>query len=345
MVSKFNNSRGTTPNKFYQILKYFSFMKFIWIVITFLSGSTYVLNTTHIAQAQQIISSNNLTLSIPYDFQVTPFPDTIEGKLAAYGKQLITETYFYIGPDSNNPIAGNHLACTNCHLNGGTKPFAAPYIGLNAVFPHFIGREGKIESLEERINGCFERSLNGKTIDASSQEMRAIVTYMKHLSTGVPIGKRIYGQGLTKLETISRAANPVNGAKIYEQYCIACHGDHGQGIPGVVGNRKGGYIFPPLWGQDSYNDGAGMARLLTAASFIKGNMPLGASADNPILSDEEAYDVAAFINSHPRPIKINKEKDYPDLTKKPKDSPYPPYADSIPQSQHQLGPYDFNIDP
>ncbi len=307
-------------------------------------GILCTVKTIHIAQAQQQYPScsNDVICSIPTNFRVPPFPETPEGKLAAYGKLLITETYAQIGPESKNPITGNHLACVSCHLNGGTKPFAAPYVGLTGVFPIFIGREGKVESLEERVNGCLERSLNGKAIDVSSHEMRAIVTYMKHLSTGVPVGKRIAGQGFTTLDVPARAADPLAGEKVYAKHCMACHGEDGEGKPGSAGNREGGYLFPPLWGRDSYNDGAGMARLLSAARFIKGNMPLGVSAENPVLSDEEAYDVAAYINSHDRPIKPNKEKDYPDLTKKPKDSPYPPYADSIPQPQHQLGPYDFS---
>ena len=311
----------------------------VFICIVSLSMMSFISNI----QAQQTEDHhNNAVLQmISADYQTAPFPDTPEGKMAAYGELLITETYAHIGPESQNPITGNRLACASCHLNGGTKPFAAPYIGLTGVFPIFIGREGKVESLEERVNGCLERSMNGKAIDVNSHEMRAMLTYMKHLSAGVPIGKRITGQGFTKFEPPARAANPLAGEKAYGKYCIACHGADGQGIRGTAGNREGGYIFPPLWGNDTFNDGAGMARLLTAARFIKGNMPLGVTAENPMLSDEEAYDVAAYINSHERPVMANKEKDYPDLTRKPKDSPYPPYADSIPQSQHKLGPYDF----
>lgn len=298
-------------------------------------GSFLLLNLlNHCAHAED-------SVAISDEFQIAPFPETAEGKLAAYGKSLITDTYSLLGPNSSKPTSGNRLACASCHLNAGTKSFAAPYIGLTGVFPIFIGREGKVESLEERINGCFERSLNGKALDVSSTEMRAIVTYMKHLSSGIPIGKRIQGQGFTAFTAPARAANPVNGAKVYEKHCISCHGDNGQGVLGSKGNREGGYLFPPLWGPDSFNDGAGMARVITAAKYIKGNMPFGTKASAPVLTDDEAFDVAAFINSHPRPEKANKENDYPDRSKKPKDSPYPPYADSIPQTQHKYGPYNF----
>lgn len=278
---------------------------------------------------------------IEADFQVTPFEETEEGKLAQFGEKLINETYAHIGPESQNKISGNRLACASCHLDGGTKPFAAPYIGLSGVFPIYIGRENKVESLEERINGCFERSMNGRAIDVNSLEMRSIVTYIKHLSKEVSVGTRIEGQGFVEFNPPKRAADPEKGLLVYQKLCVSCHGTDGQGLEGTKGNREGGYIYPPLWGEDSYNDGAGMARLLTAARFIKGNMPLGATHDNPMVSDEEAYDVAAYINSHSRPEKTDKEQDYPDLSKKPEDCPYPPYQDSVSQEQHRLGPFDF----
>lgn len=279
--------------------------------------------------------------SIPEDFIIEPFDDSEEGKMAEYGHRLITETYAYIGPDTKIAITGNRLSCSSCHLNGGTKPFAAPYVGLCGIFPIYIGRENKVVSLEERINGCFERSMNGRPVDVNSKEMRAIVSYIKHISKNTPIGKRIIGQGFVDFEAPGRPANVHDGKLVYQSNCKSCHGEQGQGVKGNKGNREGGYIYPPLWGTDSYNDGAGMARLLTAARFIKGNMPLGVTHESPILSDEEAYDVAAYINSFSRPQKANKELDYPDLTKKPKDCPYPPYSDDIPQAQHKLGPYNF----
>lgn len=264
------------------------------------------------------------------------FTSSKEGELASYGEKLIKETYNYFYRDGQK--IGNHLACTNCHLNGGTKSFAAPYIGLTGVFPIYIGREDKIESLEERINGCFERSMNGEAIAINSTEMRAIITYIKHISDQTPVGKRIPGQGFVKIEVPERAADPKSGSVVFQQQCKSCHGAEGQGIK--LANSKG-YQYPPLWGPDSYNDGAGMSRLLTAAKFIKGNMPLGATHDAPILSDEDAYDVAAYINSFPRPEKANKELDYPNLAKKPKDTPYPPFNDEISQLQHKYGPYNF----
>jgi len=171
--------------------------------------------------------------------------------------------------------------------------------------------------------------------------MRAIISYIKHISADVPVGKRMEGQGFVDFKAPERAANPKEGSLVYQNRCASCHGAQGEGLQGSNGHREAGYIYPPLWGDDSYNDGAGMARLLTAARFIKGNMPLGVQHDSPLLTDAEAYDVAAYINSHNRPSKAQKELDYPDLTKKPKDCPYPPYADHISQEQHKFGPYTF----
>lgn len=269
-------------------------------------------------------------------FKEISFKDNPEGEMASYGEKLIKNTYDYFY-DGEVKI-GNKLACSSCHLNGGTKAFAAPYVGLTNVFPTYIGRENKIESLEERINGCFERSMNGRAIPENSKEMRAIVTYIKNISVNTVNKGRLAGQGFIKMDIPNRAADLKHGQVVFDNKCASCHGRDGQGLPHTAGK---GYQYPPLWGKDSYNDGAGMARLLTAARFIKANMPLGATYDSPQLRDDEAYDVAAYINSFDRPQKTNKQLDYPNLSKKPKDSPYPPYADNINIEQHKIGPYNF----
>ncbi|WP_312187666.1 c-type cytochrome [Sphingobacterium sp.] len=270
------------------------------------------------------------------EFKEVSFKDNPEGKMARYGEKLIKNTYDYFY-EADVKI-GNRLACTSCHLNGGTKAFAAPYVGLSNVFPTYIGRENKVESLEERVNGCFERSMNGRAIPENSKEMRAIVTYIKNISINTVNKGRLAGQGFVKMDIPNRAANLKHGQLVFEGKCTSCHGKDGQGLPQTTGK---GYQYPPLWGKDSYNDGAGMARLLTATRFIKANMPLGSTYDAPQLTDDEAYDVAAYINSFDRPHKANKEQDYPNLSKKPKDSPYPPYADNISLQQHKIGPYNF----
>jgi thiosulfate dehydrogenase len=131
-----------------------------------------------------------------------------------------------------------------------------------------------------------------------------------------------------------RAADPVSGERVYEARCAVCHGAEGQGLRATAEPRDG-YVFPPLWGPDSFNDGAGMHRVLTAAGFIKARMPLG----QPDLTNDEAFDVAAYINSHARPAMSGLEVDYPDRATKPVDSPYGPYADPFPAERHKYGPY------
>lgn len=267
------------------------------------------------------------------DYKEQAFPDTKEGRLAKKGEQIIAQTGAYL----NQQGQYNNLSCTHCHLDKGTKAYAAPFIGLSNLFPMYRGREDRMGSLQDRINGCLERSLNGVPIEKDSPEMKAMVAYINHLSP-MENKERIEGQGFVSLQTPKRRALPDKGKQVYQQYCVMCHQSNGEGLK-EPGTEQ--YLYPPLWGSDSFNDGAGMHRVLMAARFIKGNMPLGVSYDAPQLTDKEAYDVAAYINSFPRPEKANKEKDYPDLTKKPVDTPYGPYADQVPQSQHQFGPFNF----
>lgn len=254
------------------------------------------------------------------------------------GEALITQTAKYLGPDVADPakrIAGNHLSCKNCHLNAGKQANALGYIGITARFPQYRGRENREVSLAERVNGCFERSLNGRTLAEDSQEMKDILAYMQWLSQGIPKGAKMQGQGIPKLDVLERAASPDKGKLIFSQKCALCHQPTGAGLPVNAKNLAEGYLYPPLWGKDSFNNGAGMARLITAAQYIKANMPFG----NPSLTNEEAFDVAAFINSQPRPQKSGLENDFPDRSKKPVDAPFPPWPDHFSEQQHKYGPF------
>jgi thiosulfate dehydrogenase len=261
------------------------------------------------------------------------------GNLVRYGHALFTNTANEIGPAVPDPakrFAGNNLACQSCHLQGGTQSYAMPMVGIWGQFPQYRGREGDVDSIEDRINGCMERSMNGRALQPESREMKAFASYMRWLSTGVPAGAKLIGAGTLRIKEPDRAADPARGAQVYTQSCAACHGDNGAGVRAQQGL---GYQFPPLWGPDSFNNGAGMSRLLTAAAYAKHNMPLGTTFDAPLLTDDEAYDVAGYIVSQKRPEKGRLDKDYPVRLQKPIDTPYGPYADGFPPEQHKLGPF------
>ena len=262
------------------------------------------------------------------------------GKLVKYGYALMVDTPNQIGPAVADPAmryAGNNLACQSCHLQAGTQPYAMPLVGVWGQFPQYRGREGQVVLLEARVNGCMERSLNGRALPASSREMKAYLAYIKWLSTGIPDGARLGGGGVLAVKEPGRAADVVHGRQVFEQTCAACHGANGLGQRAATGP---GYQFPPLWGPDSYNNGAGMARLLTAAAFVKNNMPAGTTFASPVLGDDDAYDVAGFINSAERPQKADLAADFPNRSQKPVDAPYGPYADDFSLAQHRLGPFD-----
>jgi thiosulfate dehydrogenase len=261
------------------------------------------------------------------------------GRLVTYGHALFTNTANEIGPAAPEPakrFAGNNLACQSCHLQAGTQPYAMPMVGIWGQFPQYRGREGEVDSIEDRINGCMERSMNGRALPLASRELKAFSSYLRWLSTGVPDGARLLGAGTLQIQEPERAADAARGAEIYAQVCSACHGQNGLGVRAENGLA---YQFPPLWGPDSFNNGAGMSRLLTAAAYAKHNMPLGTRFDAPLLTDEEAYDVAGYIVGQQRPEKADLEKDYPVRLQKPVDSPYGPYADGFPAEQHRFGPF------
>jgi thiosulfate dehydrogenase len=251
----------------------------------------------------------------------------------------MVDTPNQIGPAVADPAkryAGNNLTCQNCHLKAGTQPYAMPLTGVWGQFPQYRGREGEIGTLEERINGCMERSMNGHVLPLDSVEMKAFLAYAKWLSTGIPAGARLTGAGALNIKEPDRAADPAHGADIYANTCAVCHGADGGGQRAATGAA---YQFPPVAGPDSYNNGAGMTRILAAAAFVRHNMPLGTAFDAPVLSDSDTYDVAAYINSLDRPAKADLEKDYPNKMQKPVDAPYGPYVDGFPAEQHKYGPF------
>ncbi len=257
-------------------------------------------------------------------------------ELIRYGQNLVARTQDYYGPSGIIRSGSiNGLNCQSCHLEAGSKPFGNNYFGVASTYPQMRARSGSLETIPKRINDCFERSLNGPPIDSNSREMKAIIAYMEWLGTGVPKGEKPKGAGLPDLPLMERAADPSRGEIVYQTKCATCHGTDGKGLPMPGSTRH----YPPLWGDKSYNEGAGLYRLSRFASYVKSNMPLGASYLSPQLSDEEAWDVAAFVNSQPRPRHPFLQTDWPSISKKPFDHPFGPYDDPFPEKQHKYGPF------
>lgn len=253
-----------------------------------------------------------------------------------YGKDLIVHTATYFGPKGNvSPGSTNGMNCQNCHLEAGTKVFGNNYAAVASTYPKYRARSGTIETIYKRVNDCFERSLNGKAIDTSSKEMQAIVTYIVWLGKQVPKGEKPPGSGFKDLPFLNRPADSDKGKIVYTTKCQTCHKTNGEG---QYNNEQTAYLYPPLWGEHSYNDGAGLYRLSNFAKYVKYNMPQGASHNSPQLSDEEAWDVAAFVNSQKRPH-ANAKKDWPNISEKPFDHPFGQYSDGFDEKQHKFGPF------
>jgi thiosulfate dehydrogenase len=257
--------------------------------------------------------------------------------LAKYGRELIEKTSFYLGPNGTVAQITNGMNCQNCHLDGGTIPWGNNYSAVASTYPQMRARSGGLETIVKRISDCMERSLNAdKAIDSTSKEMKAIIAYMHWLGEGVPKKFKPKGSGIMDIPYLDRAADPVQGKLVYINKCQRCHQQDGQGQKKL---DESGYEYPPLWGEHSYNTAAGLYRISRFAGYVKNNMPFGeVEYHNPQLTNEEAWDVAAFVNSQPRPSKIFQE-DWPDISKKPVDHPFGPFADSFTEEQHKYGPF------
>lgn len=257
-----------------------------------------------------------------------------------YGRELILHTPLYLGPKGSvAKITGNLMSCNNCHLAGGSRPWGLPLVDSHGLYPQFRAREGKVLSLADRINTCISVPMLGRPLDKESREMQAMLLYIRYLGANRKILASDDDQRLVKIDFIDRPASYEKGEKVYREHCVRCHGENGQGKLSADENF---YIYPPLWGQQSYRVGSSLYRLSIAARFIKANMPFETSGTGKfVLSDADAFDVAAFINDevkHPRPVAPNYPL-YANLEYKPFDYPHGPYFDSFSEEQHRLGPF------
>ena len=262
-------------------------------------------------------------------------PATDEGRLIRYGRDLISNTSHYLGPQGTVAHISNGMNCQNCHLDAGTRFWGNNYSAVFSTYPKFRDRSGSIETVQRRVNDCIERSLNGHPLDTNSLEMKAILTYMKWLGQDVPKGIKPQGAGIRDLPFLERAADTARGRIVYQQTCQRCHGAEGKGL---FNKDSTAYVYPPLWGERSFNTGAGLYRISRLAGYVKEIMPFDRPRNAPPLTDEEAWDVAAFVNSRQRPEKFF-PKDWPNIAKKPYDHPFGPYADSFTPIQHKYGPF------
>ena len=265
-----------------------------------------------------------LTMVTAWDYPKNPLtdPSLDDSRLSKdikWGYQIFTNT-----PGEAPQFSAGHGSCNNCHLNGGQRERAMPLVGVAGMFPEYNRRAGRLISLADRVVDCFLRSQNatgrGAPADADgelsanvasrlpspvSKEVLALSAYITWLSAGSPVGKNptwrgqntIAADALVPIEKLDRA----RGESIYNERCTTCHGEDGQGVQ--IGTKKAG----PLWGPDSWNDGAGAARVYTLAGIIRYSMPY---LDPGNMTDEDAQHVAAFINSKPRPAFPFKDLDY-----------------------------------
>ncbi|GAA4184564.1 MULTISPECIES: c-type cytochrome [Hyphomicrobiales] len=250
---------------------------------------------------------------IPADNTIAAEPNADAIRL---GQRLLNETARLLPAN-----VGNGLNCNSCHMAQGKLSDANPYINTTNSYPSFNPRANREVDLTMRINGCFQRSMNGKPLGTDSTEMHAMLAYMDWLRQGVAKGDKTAVRNAGPIDE-SLVPDPERGRTIYAAQCASCHGAHGQGMK----DQAGDYIFPPLWGDESLNIGAGLARTYKAAQFVKYAMPPAMHLEAPlgaggVLSDQDAVDVAEFFTHMPRPDFAGKVNDWKGV-KKPKDARY-----------------------
>lgn len=185
------------------------------------------------------------------------------------------------------------MRCSNCRLDRGRLANSAPLWAAYLVYPAYRSKNGHVNSFAERMQGCFRFSMNGKAPPLGDKVLVALESYAYALAKGAPTGEKLPGQGYPKLAKAAKL-DATHGQQVYAQHCALCHGANGESQK----TADGAAVFPPLWGARSYNWGAGMSSINNAAGFVKANMPL---SQGNTLSDADAWDVAAYIDSQERP--------------------------------------------
>lgn len=283
-------------------------------------------DTETTAQAPELLIASTATLERVGELLYDPMADSIHpdprmASMIRLGFQISQDPQTYA-----SEFVGNDLTCGNCHLNAGQRDRALPLLGVAATFPQYRRRDDRLVSLEDRIAGCFKRSMNGTAPPYDHPVMLALDAYLNWLSEGFAMGERPSWLGQNEIAVEARIPIEeldVNGGEeLYNLHCAPCHGLDGQGIDLIL--AKPG----PLWGPLSWNDGAGAARIWKLAGYIKHAMPLTAPGT---LTDEEAQLISAYVNSHERPEYPDKESDFPDGTR-PADAVY----DTLVFSTHPL---------
>ena len=332
------NTENKTRYTVFQSQKWMlSILALVVVLLSILFALRYNRNPP-ISDARSGIDQSSSKDSISYwvASDINTITDSTQKKQVLYGRELIAHTAKYLGPNGTVSPISNGMNCQNCHLQAGTAVFGNNYGSVASLYPKFRARSGTIENIYKRVNDCIERSLNGKPVDTTGREMQAIVAYINLIGSNVNKGEKAPGSGLKELAFINRAAEPAKGQIVYTAKCQSCHQANGEG---VYNADKTEFTFPPLWGNNSFNDGAGLYRISNLAKYVKYNMPQGTTYKNPQLTDEEAWDVAAFVESQTRPH-INVPKDWPDKSTKPVDHPFGPYADIFSEKQHKYGPFE-----
>lgn len=236
-------------------------------------------------------TNTNGAAAVPAAFAppaVDAMPDGPMGDVVRRGEQIFINTRANAAA-----YVGNSLNCVNCHLDAGRKADSAPLWGAYTLYPAYRSKTKHVDTFAERLRGCFEYSMNGKAPPFGDDVLVALEAYAYWMAKGAPTGERLPGAGYPKQAAPAQAPDGVRGKAVYEAQCALCHGADGQGQR--VGEVQ---AFPPLWGPQSYNWGAGMHSVDNAAAFVRANMPLGKGGS---LSVQEAWDVAWYINSHERP--------------------------------------------
>jgi thiosulfate dehydrogenase len=318
-------------------------MKLVYTILSFclliVAGANFISCNESSANSKLGNRPDSLTTADLFHVDSAKIPSGKYGEAVRYGRELMMRTAYLIGPDGvNGRYTNNKMNCTNCHQDGGTKPYSFNLQTSFRRYPEYRAREGKVLSLAERVNNCIMHPHLGRPLPLDGKEMIAFISYLKWISDSSMVEMHTAGVKNVDIPLPDSAASSIVGGQLFAARCARCHGTNGEGMmrPDNVD-----YVYPPLWGSKSFQSGSSMHRVIKMAQWLVANMPHdSATWRKPVLTPAQALDIAAFVNDnaiHPRPQA--KEFQYPNVEEKAIDYDRGPFADTFSARQHTYGPY------
>ena len=184
-----------------------------------------------LAQPDVVASASRASSDLPGDLPGDPPRAELTAQAAAAGKQVVfrpppesempTDEFgdvirrgreiFIDTPRAAPAFVGNSLRCVSCHLDAGRLADSSPMWAAFVSYPAYRSKNKSVNTFQQRLQGCFEYSMNGRAPPLGAPELVALESYAYWLASGAPINPNLAGRGYPALARPAQAADYARG--------------------------------------------------------------------------------------------------------------------------------------